>query len=154
SRRVRFGQARAEVLRPRRARSWAVATRVAIAESRTAARAGSARAAARRSSHAERNAPPARATDPSHRGVTGGHMNNRVYRQTDGGEGNGVIAFDRLAGGRLPPLGTYETGGRGTGKPHLASQSSVVLSEDGAWLLVANPGSDELSLFAVEPDGL
>src|SRR5262249_59678435 len=28
------------------------------------------------------------------------------------------------------------------------------LSEDGRWLLVVNPGSDELSLFAVQPDGL
>jgi len=81
-------------------------------------------------------------------------MNNRVYVQTNDAERNAVIASDRSADGRLSPLGTYETGGRGTGKQHLASQSSVVLSEDGAWLLVANPGSDELSLFAVEPDGL
>ena len=81
-------------------------------------------------------------------------MNERVYVQTNDAERNEVIAFDRSADGRLSPLGTYDTGGRGTGKPHLASQSSVVLSEDGAWLLVANAGSDELSLFAVEPDGL
>src|SRR5207244_893958 len=51
-------------------------------------------------------------------------------------------------------LGSYSTGGRGTGKPHLASQSSVVLSGDGRWLLVTNAGSDDLSLFAVGPDGL
>jgi 6-phosphogluconolactonase (cycloisomerase 2 family) len=36
----------------------------------------------------------------------------------------------------------------------LPSQGSVVLSDDGRWLLVVNAGSDELSLFAVEPDGL
>jgi 6-phosphogluconolactonase (cycloisomerase 2 family) len=30
----------------------------------------------------------------------------------------------------------------------------VVLSDDGRWLLVVNAGSDELSLFAVQPDGL
>ena len=38
--------------------------------------------------------------------------------------------------------------------PHLASAGSVVLSDDGRWLLVVNAGSDEVSLFAVEPDGL
>jgi len=81
-------------------------------------------------------------------------VNERVYVQTNDAERNEVIAFDRSGDGRLAPLGSYETGGRGTGKPHLASQSSVVLSDDGAWLLVANAGSDELSLFAVEPDGL
>jgi 6-phosphogluconolactonase len=81
-------------------------------------------------------------------------MNERVYVQTNDSERNEVIAFDRSADGRLSPLGTYDTGGRGTGRPHLASQSSVVLSDDGALLVVANAGSDELSLFAVESDGL
>jgi 6-phosphogluconolactonase (cycloisomerase 2 family) len=81
-------------------------------------------------------------------------MSERVYVQTNDAERNEVIAFDRSGDGQLTLLGRYETGGSGTGKPHLASQSSVVLSDDGAWLLVANAGSDELSLFAVEPDGL
>jgi 6-phosphogluconolactonase len=81
-------------------------------------------------------------------------MNERVYVQTNDAERNEVIAFDRSGDGRLTPLGTCPTGGRGTGKPHLASQSSVVLSDDGNWLLVANAGSDEISLFAIEPDGL
>jgi 6-phosphogluconolactonase (cycloisomerase 2 family) len=81
-------------------------------------------------------------------------VNERVYVQTNDAERNEVIAFDRSGDGRLSPLGSYDTGGRGTGKPHLASQSSVVLSDDGSWLLVANAGSDELSLFAIEPDGL
>src|SRR2546429_7164528 len=81
-------------------------------------------------------------------------MNDRVDVQTNDAERNEVVASDREGDGRLTPLGRYETGGRGTGKPHLASQRSVVLSEDGAWLLVANAGSDELSLFAVEADEL
>jgi 6-phosphogluconolactonase (cycloisomerase 2 family) len=78
----------------------------------------------------------------------------RVYVQTNAAERNEVIAFDRSDEGRLEQLGSYETGGRGSGVPHLASQSSVVLTDDGNWLLVINAGSDELSLFAVEPDGL
>ena len=81
-------------------------------------------------------------------------MNERVYVQTNDASKNEVVAFDRSADGRLEPLGRYDTGGHGTGKPHLASQSSVALSDDGRWLLVANAGSDQLSLFAVEADGL
>ncbi len=79
---------------------------------------------------------------------------NRIYVQTNDAERNEAIAFDRSDDGRLQPLGRYETGGRGTGKPHLASQSSVALSDDGSHLLVTNAGSDEVSVFAVGPDGL
>jgi 6-phosphogluconolactonase len=79
---------------------------------------------------------------------------NRVYVQTNDAERNEVIAFDRSDDGRLEPLGKYETGGRGTGRPHLASQSSVVLGDDGSWLLVTNAGSSELSLFRVADEGL
>jgi 6-phosphogluconolactonase len=78
----------------------------------------------------------------------------RVYVQSNAAERNEVIAFDRSDDGRLEQLGSYETGGRGSGVPHLASQSSVVLSDDGSRLLVVNAGSDELSLFTIEPDGL
>jgi len=81
-------------------------------------------------------------------------MSPAVYVQTNDATGNEVIAFGRAAGGALAPLGRYPTGGRGTGVPHLASAGSVVLSDDGRWLLVVNAGSDELSLFAVQPDGL
>jgi 6-phosphogluconolactonase len=77
-----------------------------------------------------------------------------VYVQTNDAAGNEIVAFSRAEDGTLTPLGRYSTGGRGTGQPHLPSQSSVVLSDDGRWLLVVNTGSDELSLLAVEPDGL
>jgi len=81
-------------------------------------------------------------------------MSERFYVETNDAEKNEVIAYDRSADGRLDQLGRFETGGRGTGVPHLASQSSIVLSDDGAWLLVTNAGSGELTLFAVEADGL
>jgi 6-phosphogluconolactonase len=81
-------------------------------------------------------------------------MNGRVYVQTNDAEQNEVIVFERGDDGRLEPLGRFETGGRGSGQPHLASQSSVVLNDDGALLLVTNAGSDELSLFRVQPNGL
>ena len=81
-------------------------------------------------------------------------MNERIYVQTNDADTNEVIAYDRSDDGRLDQLGRFETGGRGTGVPHLASQNSIVLSDDGAWLLVTNAGSDELTLFSVESDGL
>ena len=81
-------------------------------------------------------------------------MSPAVYVQTNDATGNEVIAFSRAKDGALAPLGRYSTGGRGTGSPHLASAGSVVLSDDGRWLLAVNAGSDELSLFAVQPDGL
>src|SRR5919202_1109386 len=86
--------------------------------------------------------------------TNGGASTAAVYVQTNDATKNEGVAFSRAADGRLSAQGRYETGGRGTGKPHLASQSSVALSDDGRWLLVANAGSDELSLFAVESGGL
>jgi 6-phosphogluconolactonase len=77
-----------------------------------------------------------------------------VYVQTNDAEKNEVVAYRRESDGSLSKLGSFETGGSGTGKPHLPSQSSVVLSDDGAWLLVANGGSDTISLFAVGADGI
>src|SRR5437764_13349693 len=81
-------------------------------------------------------------------------MSPAVYVQTNDAIANEIVACSRAEDGALPPLGRYSTGGRGTGSPHLASAGSVVLSDDGRWLMVANAGSDELSLFAVQPDGL
>ena len=77
-----------------------------------------------------------------------------VYVQTNDADDNQIVAYRRSGDGALAPLGTYSTGGRGNGQPHLPSQSSVALSGDGRWLLVANAGSDDVSLFAVEADGL
>src|SRR3954467_13823604 len=78
----------------------------------------------------------------------------RVYVQTNDASSNGVLSFDREADGRLAPLDSFATGGRGTGRPHLPSQSSIVLTGDGRRLVVVNAGSDDLSLFAVGDDGL
>jgi 6-phosphogluconolactonase len=77
-----------------------------------------------------------------------------VYLQTNDAEKNEIVAYSRATDGSLSYLGAYETGGRGTGKPHLASQNSIVLSENGRWLLVGNVGSDEISLFAVDDSAL
>lgn len=80
--------------------------------------------------------------------------NPAVYVQTNGAAANEVLSFARGADGALGAAERHSTGGRGTGKPHLASQSSVVLSGDGRWLLVVNAGSDDVTLLAVGDDGL
>jgi 6-phosphogluconolactonase len=79
--------------------------------------------------------------------------NSAVYVQTNDAAANEVLAFARGADGALGPEVRYATGGRGTGKPHLASQNSIVVGGEGAWLLVANAGSDDVTLFAIEDGG-
>jgi len=83
-----------------------------------------------------------------------GTQHGAVYLQTNDAGKNEIVAYDRAPDGSLTYVGAYETGGRGTGEPHLPSQGSVVLSEDGRWLLAANAGSGEISLFAVDDGGL
>jgi 6-phosphogluconolactonase len=83
-------------------------------------------------------------------------MNERaqgfVYVQTNDAELNEVVVYRRGKDGRLERLGRYVTGGKGSGRPHLPSQGSVVLSN--GRLFVTNAGSDDLTVFAVDGDGL
>src|SRR5215208_1829978 len=77
-----------------------------------------------------------------------------VYVQTNDATQNEMLAFGRDADGGLAPLERFATVRRGTGQPHLPSQSSLALSDDRAKHLVVNAGSDELSLFMIEGGGL
>ena len=79
-------------------------------------------------------------------------MNGFVYVQTNDAEQNQVIVFGRKADGTLERLSGYPTGGKGSGEPHLPSQSSVVLDRDR--LFVTNAGSDDVTQFAVEGEQL
>jgi 6-phosphogluconolactonase len=72
-----------------------------------------------------------------------------VYVQTNDAADNRVLAFGRAGDGSLDTIGSYSTSGRGSGTPHLPSQGSVVLSGDGRHLLVANAGSDDVSVFEI-----
>ena len=76
-----------------------------------------------------------------------------VYTMTNSGAANEVVAYTRAADGTLTRLGTYLTGGRGTGMPRLGSQGPVTLTSDHSRLLVTNPGSNNVSVFSVASNG-
>jgi 6-phosphogluconolactonase (cycloisomerase 2 family) len=75
-----------------------------------------------------------------------------VYTLSNSAAGNAVIAYSRASDGSLSALGTFATGGLGSGGG-LGSQGAVVLSESGRWLLAVDAGSDEITSFAVGADG-
>lgn len=85
---------------------------------------------------------------PDHGGAIGA-----VYTMTNAASGNSVLVFARDATGRLKPAGEYATGGLGTGSGP-GNQGAVILDPANRWLFVVNPGSDDISVFAVEDDGL
>jgi len=76
-----------------------------------------------------------------------------VYTSTNSPSGNAVVAFDRSGHGSLQPVGTFATGGTGTGGG-LGNQGAVTLSDDGGELYVVNAGSDQITAFDVTPHGL
>lgn len=76
-----------------------------------------------------------------------------VYVMTNETTGNAVAVYRRSANGELAAAGTVPTGGLGIGGG-LGSQGAVVLSDNGRWLFVVNPGSNDLSVFSVQPAGL
>ncbi len=76
-----------------------------------------------------------------------------VYTMDNSPAGNKVWAFGRRSDGSLIGPRLHPTGGRGTGGG-LGNQGAVLLSHDGRWLFVCNPGSDEVSVFAVTARGL
>lgn len=72
-----------------------------------------------------------------------------VYTLGNGAQ-NAVLAFRAVPGAGLQPLGSYATGGAGTGSP-LGSQGALAVA--GGRLLAVNAGSNSVSLFAVLPGG-
>jgi len=76
-----------------------------------------------------------------------------VYTMTNSTSGNAVIMFQRTAHGLLVPGGSFSTGGMGSGDG-LGNQGALALSAGNRWLFVVNPGSNDVSVFRVEPGGL
>src|SRR5687767_5007239 len=73
---------------------------------------------------------------------------------------NEVVMYRRAANGQLAMIGAFATGGQGSGPGQrfagdgLGSGNSLRLSQDNRWLLVANAGSDTVSVMEVMADGL
>ena len=95
-----------------------------------------------------------------------GLRSGAVYAMTNQPTGNAVTAFSRAPDGTLTLVGTFSTGGLGSGggSDPLGSQGSLILSghEPGArvavrsnqLLFAVNAGSNEISVLAVEREAL
>lgn len=92
------------------------------------------------------------ATAEPGRGADRDEAGGAVYIITNPSGANGVEAFlrDRTTG-RLTYKGRYLTGGQGD--PSIGGAQSHALASDGEHLYVVNPGSDDISAFAIEHDG-
>jgi 6-phosphogluconolactonase len=79
------------------------------------------------------------------------HDAHGVFVMTNNADGNQVVAFQRDSNGTLENPHSYGTDGRGSGGTvdPLASQGSLTLSTDGAWLFAVNAGSGSVSVFRV-----
>jgi 6-phosphogluconolactonase len=77
-----------------------------------------------------------------------------AFTQTNDENVNEVVVYERAADGRLTATAAHATGGRGNGVPHLPSQSSIVISPDARFVLVANTGSGDVSAFVITAGGI
>jgi len=79
------------------------------------------------------------------------HAAHGVFVMTNNADANQVVAFQRDPNGTLENPHSYGTDGRGSGGTvdPLASQGSLTLSPDGAWLFAVNAGSGSVSVFRV-----
>jgi 6-phosphogluconolactonase len=76
-----------------------------------------------------------------------------VFTMTNSPKGNQVLMFKRNANGSLVQVGTFPTGGLGTGTA-LANQGGIRISPSGRRLLVVNPGSNDFTVFRITNQGL
>jgi 6-phosphogluconolactonase len=76
-----------------------------------------------------------------------------LYVATNATTGNEILVFPRAGDGTLGAPSPFGTGGKGSGGG-LGNQGGIVLTQGNRWLLVVNAGSNEVSVFAVEPSGL
>jgi 6-phosphogluconolactonase len=75
-----------------------------------------------------------------------------VYTETNAASGNAILAYSVGRDGSLTAIGSFPTGGVGTGSG-LATQGEVIFAGGGKWLLAVNAGSNNISTFRVRDDG-
>jgi DNA-binding beta-propeller fold protein YncE len=73
---------------------------------------------------------------------------------TNDPSGNQVVVYNRAADGSLTWSANFATNGLGANGLTGSNQGGLVLSSDGRWLFVVNPGSNDVSVFRVSPNGL
>ena len=71
-----------------------------------------------------------------------------VFAMTNRADDNEVVSFARSADGRLTQVHRYSTGGNGIGVD-FDTQGGLRLSKDNRFLYACNPGSDNVTVFAV-----
>lgn len=76
-----------------------------------------------------------------------------VYTLNNQVSGNKIMAFNRSSDGLLTFSASYSTGGTGTGGG-LGNQGAIILADEGKILLAVNPGSNSVSSFEVNDNGL
>jgi 6-phosphogluconolactonase (cycloisomerase 2 family) len=77
-----------------------------------------------------------------------------VYIMTNNLSSNSVLVYSRATDGRLTWTGTFATNGKGATDLTGSNQGGLVLSKDGETLLVVNAGSNDISVFHANDDGL
>ncbi len=81
------------------------------------------------------------------------NQSHHVYTQSNQTDANEIIVYKKFNNGQLQYMGSYPTGGTGTGGG-LGNQGSVAVSENGQWLLAVNAGSNSVSLFKITSQSL
>ena len=77
-----------------------------------------------------------------------------VYVNNNTAGRNTIAGFDRHADGSLTPIAgsPFDAGGAGTGAP-FGSAGGLQETADGRYLLATDPGSNEISVLRIKPDG-
>src|SRR5690349_7371821 len=77
-----------------------------------------------------------------------------VYVNNNSAGHNTIAGFDRHANGSLTPIAgsPFVAGGAGTGAP-FGSAGGLQRSSDGRYLLATDPGSNEISVLRIKPNG-
>lgn len=90
-----------------------------------------------------------------HRSLHWSSPRTALFVETDASAANSILSYERSSDGTISFSGSYLTGGDGataanaTADP-LASQDGLVLANNGASLIATNPGSDTVTVFAVD----
>ena len=94
-------------------------------------------------------------TNPTYAQATG-----VVYVESNGADGNSILAYSRDADGNLTPLSgsPFPTGGAGVGNGTPAegqfdSDQNVIINPQGTLLFAVDSGSNDIAVFHILPDG-